>query len=343
MLGPGPVHDYLSAMYQPPLSFSPVHRRWSRRLALLWWICCLWFAGCTSPPPPETPTAPDPAVGTPPSVPASEKELLHFLWRVTSDTTEVFLLGSVHVARADLYPLDEVIEKSFEASEVLVTEVPMTPGAEEAAAQSLVQAALYPQGDALQQHISAKTLELLTAHLVQSGGNLAGLSRLRPWFVSIALTMGELAQLKYDPRAGIDQHFVRSAMKLEKETGALETIGEQVAIFANLSDALQELMLRQTLEELDELGPTMQTVFEAWLAGNADLLSETLMAGMKQPEYAELHRTMFLERNVRMADKIEAYLMGTKKHFVVVGSGHLIGEGGIVDLLQKAGHTPTQL
>ena len=87
----------------------------------------------------------------------------------------------------------------------------------------------------------------------------------------------------------------------------------------------------------------MQTVFEAWLAGNADLLSETLMAGMKQPEYAELHRPMFLERTVRMADKIEAYLMGTKKHFVVVGSGHLIGEGGIVDLLKKAGHTPTQL
>ena len=38
----------------------------------------------------------------------------HFLWQVDSPTARVYLLGSIHLLRQDVYPLAPVIEEAFE-------------------------------------------------------------------------------------------------------------------------------------------------------------------------------------------------------------------------------------
>jgi uncharacterized protein YbaP (TraB family) len=43
-----------------------------------------------------------------------------------------------------------------------------------------------------------------------------------------------------------------------------------------------------------------------------------------------------------MADKIDRYLTQNSVYFVVVGAGHLIGDQGIVKLLEKRGYKVTQ-
>src|SRR5713226_5071841 len=40
----------------------------------------------------------------------------HFLWKVTGGNGVVFLFGTVHVGKKDLYPLASVIEDSFKQS-----------------------------------------------------------------------------------------------------------------------------------------------------------------------------------------------------------------------------------
>ena len=52
------------------------------------------------------------------------------------------------------------------------------------------------------------------------------------------------------------------------------------------------------------------------------------------PEYKPLMEKMFDERNVKMAEAIEGFLKGNDSCFVVVGAGHLVGQKGIVKLLQ---------
>ena len=37
----------------------------------------------------------------------------HFLWRVTGPKGVVYLLGTIHVGKADFYPLPSIIEDSF--------------------------------------------------------------------------------------------------------------------------------------------------------------------------------------------------------------------------------------
>jgi uncharacterized protein YbaP (TraB family) len=46
---------------------------------------------------------------------------------------------------------------------------------------------------------------------------------------------------------------------------------------------------------------------------------------------------MFTDRNLVMTDAIDAFLKQKGTRFVVVGAAHVVGEGGIVDLLQKRG------
>ncbi len=46
----------------------------------------------------------------------------NFLWEVSSESNTVYILGSIHLARKDIYPLDPVIEDSFAKADYLVIE-----------------------------------------------------------------------------------------------------------------------------------------------------------------------------------------------------------------------------
>jgi hypothetical protein len=51
---------------------------------------------------------------------------------------------------------------------------------------------------------------------------------------------------------------------------------------------------------------------------------------------------MIDDRNDGMAKKIDGYLKTKDVHFVVAGAAHLMGEKGIVKLLEKAGYKVEQ-
>ena len=57
------------------------------------------------------------------------------------------------------------------------------------------------------------------------------------------------------------------------------------------------------------------------------------------PELQTVYRKLVDERNVTMAKKVDAYLKTQDTYFIVVGSAHLVGENGILNLLKKAGYT----
>ena len=44
-----------------------------------------------------------------------------------------------------------------------------------------------------------------------------------------------------------------------------------------------------------------------------------------------------------MVDKIEGFLENDEIYFVVVGAGHLVGENGIINLLEEKGYITEQL
>lgn len=263
-----------------------------------------------------------------------------FLWEVHSPTATVYLLGSIHIASGDIYPLDARIERAFQASDTLVLETDLDDASQARAAGMLQQAGTYTPPDSLESHVDAATLTALSKSIAGMGLPVEAFFSMRPWMVSLTLTLARLQALGYRPDLGIDQHF-RSAAGAKK-LGSLETVDQQVALFRDMTESLQSAALRQTLEELGQLRDIMQRAFSAWRVGDAVGL-EALLVAPTRKDYPELYRRLFVERNRRMADAVEAHLKGKGTIFVVVGSGHLVGSDSVLHLLQTRGHKTRQL
>jgi len=58
---------------------------------------------------------------TPPA--AEDGAPKHFLWKVSGPKGVVYLLGTIHAGKADLYPLPSVIEDSFKETDTLIEEI----------------------------------------------------------------------------------------------------------------------------------------------------------------------------------------------------------------------------
>lgn len=263
-----------------------------------------------------------------------------FLWTVASATATVHLLGSVHVASPDLYPLDSRIETAFQRAQTLVLETSLDPTSQVQTGQKMASAGTYPAGDSIELHLEREVLELLQQRLKRSGASFEQMRSFRPWLVAVILTVAEMQRLGYSPALGVDTYFAGKA-KDRKRIVALETLDEQVALFSGMSDTVQASMLKESLTKLDELGELMKRAQSSWRRGDAKALDELMVAPMRK-DFPDVFQRLFVDRNRRMATAIDGYLRTTGEFFVVVGSGHLIGPEGILDLLQAKGYVPVQ-
>ena len=290
------------------------------------------FAGVTSVSATPTPTAVSPS--SPPEQPKA------FLWTTSSPTSTVHLLGSVHLASQDVYPLDPRIESAFDRAGTLALEMPMDAELQAQAAQKLASAGTYPAGDSIDKHLTGEVLDLLARQLKRSGATPDTVRSFRPWFVAVMLTLGELQRLGYQAGLGMDMYFASKA-KNRKRIFGFETTDEQVALFAGMTEDVQEKMLKQTLTGLGDLGEEMKKALLLWRRGDAKAMDELLVAPLRK-DYPDLYQSLLVERNRKMAAAIEGYLKVTGEYFVVVGAGHLVGPEGILELLRGRGHPPVQ-
>jgi len=263
-----------------------------------------------------------------------------FLWTLTSPTATVHLLGSIHLATPDLYPLDPRIEAAFQAAQTLVLEILMDPATQVRAAAQLARAGTYPAGDSLDLHLDRPTLEALHRQLQKSGIPFSTVRSQRPWLVALMLSLGEMQRLGFRPELGIDTHFAARAQGQKRVLG-LESVDQQVAMFDGMPEALQAQMLADALGRLDEVGEMLGRAVAAWRAGDAEGVYDALIAPMRA-EFPGIYQRLVADRNRRMAEAIEAALRGSGVSFVVVGSGHLGGPDGILPLLRAKGYTPAQ-
>ena len=265
--------------------------------------------------------------------PAKQDSEQCFLWKVSSKTTTVYLLGSMHVAKADFFPLPKEVEDAFAKSKILVVEL-NTEELDQAKLQGLLlKKGIYPPGETLSKKLSKKTMDLLRQYCAKKKLKVETLEPLRPWLVNLTVTVKEIQDLGLTD-AGIDKHFLKKAKAENKTTRELETLEGQVELFAGLTPELQEKLLAKTLAESGELKGMLEKMVTAWKAGDPKAMEEIILSAKHHPETKALMEKVFDERNVKMVEKIDGYLKGSDSCFVVVGAGHLVGEKGIVKLLQ---------
>src|SRR5437588_9914893 len=146
----------------------------------IWRVCLLLFLVCLAP----LARAAEPAVEAGPKL---------FCWKVTGpEGGAVYLLGTIHVGRADFYPMPAVIETSFKEADTLVTETDLTePQGSSRLLKLLLQNGTYPRGDSVENDIRAETREHLARYVAKSTELASDYTDMKRWCLSGTLAVDE--------------------------------------------------------------------------------------------------------------------------------------------------------
>jgi len=265
-----------------------------------------------------------------------------FLWKVQSKTNTVYVLGSIHYLRQEMYPLDERIEKAFDQSNILGVEANVDDVGK-MDVQKLVEKALYSGEETLEKHLSPEAYEIVKKHLSELGASLEAANKYRPWFLALTLASIEIAKLGFDPNFGIDRYFLSKATDKRKIV-ELESLDYQINLFSNLSEKNQELFLLYTLKDIKVLEQELDRLIKAWSSGDEKTVESIVTRSVKQDKrLLPVYEKLIIERNKKMVSKIEEYLKEKETFFVIVGAGHLVGNQGIIELLKGKGFLIEQL
>ncbi|WP_299573824.1 TraB/GumN family protein [uncultured Shewanella sp.] len=235
---------------------------------------------------------------------------------------EVYLLGSIHIGKADFYPLPLQIEQAFVESDALVIEADVT----RANVQQL-----------LQEYGFAKTKQPDIARLypVFCGQNQTmcdGLKPLATWLQANQIGVSRFAALGLTPEAGVDVTFI--ARDPAKPLLELESVEFQFDLISSFSDKTQAQLLDEAINATDD---EMLKLVSAWRSGDHQAIADIMEHQAEDSD--ELLDKLLWQRNHTMTQRIVDMLAQTdyQKLFVIVGAGHVVGQQALPELLQKSG------
>jgi uncharacterized protein YbaP (TraB family) len=166
------------------------------------------------------------------------------VWKVTSaDGKSAYLGGSVHALSSTDYPLPPGFNRAFDASTNLAFEVDEKALLD--SSKNLLQAGEYPKGDSLKNHVDPRTYDYLRRLFALIKLPEAKFSRLKPWFIVLALQSPGRAGLSHD--LGIDQYLMNRARARSKPVVGLESMREHAEVYSGLTDRQGEALLLMTL------------------------------------------------------------------------------------------------
>ena len=113
----------------------------------------------------------------------------HPLWQVHGSSNSVYLLGSIHFAKEDFYPLAKPIEQAYQRASTVVFEA--NPGEMKSmeTQTKLLKAGMCPAGETLSQRVSKETYAGLQSWLKNAVGVPSALDQMKPWLALLATSV----------------------------------------------------------------------------------------------------------------------------------------------------------
>ncbi|HEX3849284.1 MAG TPA: TraB/GumN family protein [Steroidobacteraceae bacterium] len=265
---------------------------------------------------------------------------LHSLWELHGKRNTVYLLGSIHVLRPSDYPLAQPVLDAYARSGALVMEVDLDDLEKPETAADLLAESRLPAGKSLPTVLGDRRYARAAALARDAGAELAAFDGFAPWFAAEAVSQLQLAKLGFDPQSGVEMYFLEKAHQDGKAVTGLETVHDQIALFGQLSLDTQADYLLASLEEAHELPSEVDALVAAWKQGDTRWFEKEL-----RQEFGDdprLYESLITGRNRKWVPKIEALLTEDGNYLVIVGTGHLVGRGSVIELLKKDGIGATQ-
>ncbi len=273
---------------------------------------------------------------------AGRQEERAFLWKAVGEKGTLYLLGNLRYGTQSLYPLPQMVLDAFGAAQAVVVEADLWNLSEKEQASLLKGKGRYDDKSTLETHIKPVTWNKAVEMGKKLGFNEEVLGQYKPWMAAIVLGTESLKQAGYTPELGIDQTFIKEAQG-KKPLVELENVEEQLKTLEGLSEREQEQLLLQTLQDLGRGAELYKNIADAWKKGDAETMDQITRQNFDSGETSlKLFKIFYEDRNERMANRLKEMAGDDKTYFVVVGAGNLVGDKGLLKLLESRGFKVTQ-
>jgi uncharacterized protein len=255
------------------------------------------------------------------------------LWEIDSpDSSPSYLFGTIHSEDADIIGLAPVVERAFTGSRQVILEVNLDTDAMVAGSTAM----LLTDGRRLSEIVGKTLFEQAAAALQSRGIPEMVAEHMKPWAAATALSMPV-------PETGrvLDVVLFQRAQQAGKPLHGLETIAEQLEVFDGLPLDDQVELLRDAVEQVAGLDAMLAELLAAYKRQDLAAMmaiNEAAMASGDQRLAREFQRRLVVDRNHRMAERMEPWLKQGGA-FVAVGALHLPGEQGLISLLRQRGYS----
>jgi uncharacterized protein YbaP (TraB family) len=263
------------------------------------------------------------------------------VWVIRGAHNTVYLAGSIHLLPGADAALPPAFERAYADSARLVMEIDLGKLDPSEALGTLLQHGGLPEGSSLREVVGAARYARASAAAATLELPAASMDHEAPWMVALQLTELEYARLGFDPEQGVEQQLLRRALADHKTTAGLESLADEMGVFEALTPSAQLRFLDMVLDDLNDTGDETRAVLAAWRSGDAARLA-TLLAD-EYRSFPVLYDALVMDRNRHWLPQIERLLQGEQNCLVVVGALHLVGKGGLLELLRRDGVAAEQL
>ncbi|WP_035053342.1 TraB/GumN family protein [Andreprevotia chitinilytica] len=265
------------------------------------------------------------------------------LWKVEKPGVKPsYLFGTAHVTDPAVTALSEPVQTVFDNADHIATEIRIDFNMMMTMAKNM----LMPEGQNLADLIGAEHYQKLLPELDARGYPETAAKRLKPWAASMQLMVpkhqgGELP---------LDMLLAKMSIENEKDYVGLETIEEQIAVFADIPQDKQIVLLNSLIDGQDKLEGYYKKLIALYIKRDLDGMMQ-FADQQEEVDFPKADRayfdnwsktTLIGNRNVRMAERMQT-LLSQGNSFIAVGAAHLPGKNGLVALLKAQGYTLTPI
>ena len=260
-------------------------------------------------------------------------------WEITGKdlTKPSYLFGTYHFAGKDFLDSMHNVNNKLNASDLVIGELLFT---DSLLAKKLSKYMLM-NGNTLDKILTEQEYKLVGDYLIKIAKvDINSLKYLNPMAVKVMILQFTSPVTFSKENTAIDAYFQEYGNLHNKAVIGLETIEEQGKILFGASIERQKKQLLDNVLNYEKYKKLAEEGFEAFKAQDLNKIEKSFQETDEfTPEEFEV---LLKNRNIAWIKKLPS-LIKNKSAFIAVGVGHLVGEWGLINLLQKEGYTVTPI
>lgn len=281
-----------------------------------------------------------------------DNEITPLFYKISDkNNTTIYLLGSIHAADDTIYPLNDTIMNSFNDSDYLAVEVDtLSLQNNFDLSFKLAEKMMYNDSTTIKNHIGDELYNKMVNFLKEKKSYSSLYDNYKPVFFESLFENLIINDAMLKSESGIDMYFLSLASENNKKILEVESAEFQYNLLLNTPLELDKIIIEEYIDNYDLNVSQMKDLYELWKKGDKEQLENILINSESQNATEEekklmenYNQSLIIDRNYGMANVLENYFEKKQNVFCVVGLGHVIGDEGIINLLQKRGYDVAQL